>query len=222
MPTRPPRPTRRNKGEDCLIEEASRTPSTGAQLRLIRVLARETRYFLPDREVKRLQRSSWQVRSEFISSLHLRRDVIKMLASPRADGGATSKQIWYWIDLRVRSGSRPSLEEVEQKYALSTRQMASEIQGAMKAFNTLRDQQGRTVSPWRLAHHFYDDDVLREAHRKKAEKKNQRAAQREEMRQTKQLEDILNMQIDGPDDLRAQKRAIRQWDDRWIGYYDRK
>ncbi|PZE57497.1 hypothetical protein [Curtobacterium sp. MCLR17_044] len=198
-----------------------REPSAIAQMKLIHVLARESDHWIPPRDYKRLQRGTAADRSEFITTLQFKRDLRELLAGKRMQGDATKTQILYWIDVRERCNTRPTMDEVSQKWMLSTSEMQAAISEAMKAFNDLCDQQGRDVNEWRQARGLYDDEVRREAHRLQVQKKNQRQEERRGAIKLAEKAAILAWRIEGPDDLKAQQRAYKHWESKWVHPYDR-
>jgi hypothetical protein len=199
----------------------AREPSAVAQMRLVHVLARATGYAIPDREYRRLQRATAAQRSDFITTLEFKRDLLEVLAGKRPQGSATTAQMLYWVDLRERSLDRPTMDEVREKWSFTTIEMKSTIAAAMKAFNQLQDRQGRDVADWRRTRGFFDDDVRREAHRRQVQKKNQREQERREKTREAEKAAILSWRINGPEELKAQQRALKRWENKWIHPYDR-
>lgn len=203
-----------------MTQNLTRTPSAIAQMKLIHVLAREADHWIPPRDYKRLQRATAADRSDFITLLQFKRGLRELLAGKRMQGSATKTQILYWIDLRERCKDRPTMDEVGQKWVLSASEMQSTISETMKLFNDLCDRQGREVSEWRRARGFYDDDLRREAHRLQVQKKNQRQQERRDTAKLAEKAAILAWRIDGPDDLKAQQRAYKRWESKWVNPYD--
>lgn len=202
-------------------QNLTREPSATAQMKLIHVLARETDHWIPSRDYKRLQRATAADRSEFITTLQYKHDLRELLGGKRIQGRATPTQILYWIEIRERFGNRPTLDEVRQNQMLSTSEMQVAISEAMKAYNDLCDRQGREVSDWRLARGFYNDEVRQEAHRRAVQKKIQREHERRENTRQAEWETILSWKIDGSEDVKAQQRALKRWESKWVDPYDR-